>query len=207
MNIKQKLIGKFKTHFQSVEPGVFQAPGRVNLIGEHTDYNAGYVFPMAIDRTTKIAIAKRTDKLLNIWSENMQELVTINFNNPVKKKGHWSDYVIGVATTLNNEGFILDGAEVFIDSDVPVGSGLSSSAALEVSVGFALLTINNHKIDKKKLALLCQKAENEFVGMNCGIMDQYIACHARAGNAMFLDCRTLDYKLISLNPEAAQIVI
>jgi galactokinase len=207
MKIKQKLIEKFLNHFDVNEPRVFQAPGRVNLIGEHTDYNAGYVFPMAIDRTTKIAIARRTDKLLNIWSENMQELVTINFNNPVKKKDHWSDYVTGVATTLINEGFVLDGAEVFIESDVPVGSGLSSSAALEVSVGFALLTINNHKIDRKKLALLCQKAENDFVGMNCGIMDQYIACHARADKAMFLDCRTLDYKLIPLNPEAAQIVI
>jgi len=207
MITKHHLIEKFKTHFESRKIRLFQAPGRVNLIGEHTDYNDGYVFPMAIDRTTKIAIARRKDKLLNVWSENMKELVTINFDQPVKKRDHWSDYVAGVAAILINAGFAIDGADVFIESDVPVGSGLSSSAALEVSVAFSLLTINSYELERKKLALLCQNAENEFVGMNCGIMDQFIASHARQGKALFLDCRTLEYKLLPLNPEAAKIVI
>ena len=206
MGITKSITNRFKQHF-SEKPRIFQAPGRVNLIGEHTDYNDGFVFPIAINRTTKIAIAKKDNRLLTIWSEDFKEIITIDLDDNSTKRGHWSDYIAGIAFILEREGYKLVGANIYIESDVPVGAGLSSSAALEVSTAYALLTINNYPINKTKLALLCQRAENEYVGMNCGIMDQFIACYGQAGKAMFLDCRTLDFELVSLNSDDIQIII
>src|SRR5262249_14257535 len=150
------------------EQRVFRAPGRVNLIGEHTDYNDGFVLPAAIDLYTWIAIAPRNDAKLYVFSANLNQAAEINLaeENPRAKK-RWSDYIHGVAVMLQNSGVPLGGANLAIHSDVPSGSGLSSSAALEVSIASALLAVSNHSLEKIQIAKLCQRAENEFVGARC----------------------------------------
>lgn len=203
---RQVMIQKFKKHF-SGEPRVFQAPGRVNLIGEHTDYNDGFVFPMAIGFYTTIAVSTTNDRKLYIRSESMDELIAIDLDANDKKRDHWSDYVAGMANVLEQEGFKLPGASLLIESNVPVGAGLSSSAALEMSTGLALLSTVNGELSHDKLALLGQKAENKFVGMNCGIMDQFISVNGKEGHALFLDCRSLDFELVPLESDNSRIVI
>jgi len=204
--VKEYLEKKFTEHYEG-QPRIFKAPGRVNLIGEHTDYNDGYVFPMAIDRYTYVVINQRNDQKLNIWSENLNESFSISLDNELVRRNHWSDYVIGVAWSLLRAGKTIRGADIYIESNVPVGSGLSSSAALEVSVAFALLSVNENIMDMTELAKLCQKAENEFVGMKCGIMDQFIACFGETDHALFLDCRSLDYELVPLPSDSIRIVV
>lgn len=200
------MIQKFNKHF-SGEPRVFQAPGRVNLIGEHTDYNDGFVFPMAIGFYTTAVVSPTHDRKLYIRSENMDELIAIDLENNETKRGHWSDYVAGMANVLEQDGFKLPGASLLIESNVPVGAGLSSSAALEMSTGLALLSTIGGELSNDKLALLGQKAENQFVGMNCGIMDQFISVNGKDGHALFLDCRSLDFELVPLKSDNSRIVI
>jgi galactokinase len=167
---------------------LFRAPGRVNLIGEHTDYNDGYVMPAAIDFACSVAIGPRADRKLSIYSENMNESFEADLANPdLRASGGWSDYPLGVAVTLERAGYSQRGANLYILSHVPIGAGLSSSAAIEVSTGFACLQVSGYKIDPVQLALICQRAENEFVGARCGIMDQFTACHGHAGQAIMLD--------------------
>jgi galactokinase len=203
---RQAFIKKFENHFTG-EPRVFQAPGRVNLIGEHTDYNDGFVFPMAIGFYTTVAVSPTHDRKLYIRSENMDELIAIDLENNDKKRNHWSDYVAGMAHVIEAEGFKLPGASLLIESNVPVGAGLSSSAALEMSIGLALLSTVGGELTNDKLALLGQKAENQFVGMNCGIMDQFISVNGKEGHALFLDCRSLDFELVPLKADNSRIVI
>jgi len=203
---KERIFTNFQKHFKG-EPRIFCAPGRVNLIGEHTDYNDGFVFPMAIENYTSVAITSRKDRMLSIWSENMQELINIDLDNNTVKRNHWSDYTAGVANMLENESINLTGADIYIESDVPVGAGLSSSAALEISSALALLSTVNVKLEKAKLAQLGQRAENLFVGMNCGIMDQFISIHGERDKALFLDCRSLEYQLVPLPSDKVRIVI
>ncbi|MBN1351200.1 galactokinase [candidate division KSB1 bacterium] len=197
---------KFGLLFSS-KPRIFQAPGRVNLIGEHTDYNDGFVFPIALERRTTAAMIRRDDRKLEIWSENMGESIAIDLNDNSSKRNHWSDYVAGVAAIMEKSGMTLSGANIYLESDVPVGSGLSSSAALEVSTALGLAAIHGIEIDKISLAKLCQRAENEFVGMKCGIMDQFIACHGEHNKALLLDCRSLDFQMIELPLQNALFVV
>ncbi|MGA8284483.1 MAG: galactokinase [Candidatus Sulfotelmatobacter sp.] len=197
---------KFAQLFDAA-PRIFQAPGRVNLIGEHTDYNDGFVMPAAIGFCTRVAIAPRHDRKLVVRSENFAEQLEFNLDSlPAKGSGHWSDYVIGVAKTLSNAGSTLAGANLLVEGDVPQGAGLSSSASLEVAVGYALLDLAGDPIDLRKLALLCQKAENEFVGARCGIMDQFISSHGQNGHALLLDCRSLEYRPLPLGDEARLVI-
>jgi len=196
----------------------YRAPGRVNLIGEHTDYNDGFVMPVAIDRQTTAAITPRPDRLLIVRSAAHEDVATIDLDRPggglsrasVSESGGplgtWSDYVRGVAAVLERKGFRLQGADISIATDVPMGAGLSSSAALEVAVGYGLLDRAGHPIDRTTLARACQQAEHEFTGTLCGIMDQFIACHGRAGHALLLDTRTLDMAWLPLPPDIAVIV-
>src|SRR5262245_45515490 len=145
---------------------IYRAPGRVNLIGEHTDYNDGFVMPAAIDLFTYAAIKPRDERTLIIHSQNFSDFVEFDLNQPEPRaRGHWSDYVFGVAVVLDRAGYKLPGADLTIRSDVPIGAGLSSSAAIEVATGYALLDNSRCEIDRVELAKLCQKAENEFVGM------------------------------------------
>jgi galactokinase len=203
---RNNLAATFSEKFGGI-PRVFRAPGRVNLIGEHTDYNDGFALPAAIDRYTWVAIGPRNDAALHVFSENLQQAAEINLHekNPVAKN-RWPDYVQGVAVMLQASGVELRGADLLIQSNVPSGSGLSSSAALEVSVGTALLAQANQEIAKIELAKLCQRAENDFVGARCGIMDQFAACFARAGHAILLDCRSLEGASLPL-PANISIVI
>jgi galactokinase len=178
----------------------------VNLIGEHTDYNDGFVMPVAIDRQTTVTLTPRPDRLLVVRSAAYDGAATIDLDRPGAPLGTWSDYVRGVAAVLERNGFRLQGADISIATDVPMGAGLSSSAALEVAVGYGLLDQAGHPIDRTTLARACQQAEHEFTGTLCGIMDQFIACHGRAGHALLLDTRTLDMEWLPLPPDMAVIV-
>lgn len=191
-------------------PRIYQAPGRVNLIGEHTDYNDGFVMPAAIGFYTRAAVAPRPDRKLAIHSENYSEQVEFDIDHlPATGAGHWSDYVVGVVKMLLRSGKKLGGANLLVDGNVPQGAGLSSSASIEVVVGYALLDLGGPStIDRTRLALLCQQAENEFVGARCGIMDQFVASHGKRGQALLLDCRSLDWEYRQLpSPEVAVLAI
>ncbi|MFN2407657.1 MAG: galactokinase [Pyrinomonadaceae bacterium] len=188
-------------------PRNFRAPGRVNLIGEHTDYNDGFVMPAAIDLSVFVTLRPREDRVLEITSENFNE--TIEFDLDQKDpsaRGHWSDYPIGVAVMLERAGHRLRGAHLQIRGEVPLGSGLSSSAAIEVATACALVNSSNVNIEPRELALLCQKAENEFVGAHVGIMDQFVALFGKAQKALMLDCRSLEFQLLPL-PDTVNLVI
>jgi len=188
-------------------PSIYRAPGRVNLIGEHTDHNAGFVMPAAIDFFTSVAIGARDDRRIVVRSENFSETVELDLDEPPERgRGHWSDYPFGVAVTLEQAGQRLRGANMLVRGEVPIGSGLSSSAAIEVATGLALLDLAGANIDRLELAKLCQRAENEFVGIRCGLMDQFISCFGESGHALMLDCRLLDYKLLAL-PANVKLVV
>jgi galactokinase len=204
-DLRQTFSRRFSEH--KTPPRVFRAPGRTNLIGEHTDYNDGFVLPAAINRATWIAIAPRGDRVLIIHSEHFNETIDFNLDDTTAApRHHWSDYVRGVAIMLREAGTALKGADLLIRSDVPLGAGLSSSASLEVATALALLRLAERNMPKLKVALLCQRAENEFVGARCGIMDQFVACFGKARNAVFLDCRTMEYAAVPL-PSDVRLVL
>lgn len=180
---------------------LYRAPGRVNLIGEHTDYNQGFVMPAAIGLYCWVAIAARGDRRLQVYSSEFESTVSVELDDTaISRRGDWSDYVVGTALALESSGYKLCGANVVVRGQVPIGSGLSSSAAIEVSTGYALLDVSKQKIDLKRLALACRQAENEFVGARVGIMDQFISTHGRAGHALMLDCRSLESKALPIPP-------
>ena len=180
-------------------PAIYRAPGRVNLIGEHTDYNDGFVMPAALDLYTYVAVSPRPDRRLRVYTENMDETCDLDLDSiHPGRSGHWSDYVRGVAGVLESSGYRLRGADLAIISEVPLGSGLSSSAALEVATAWALLSNAQLGIDRTTAAQMCQKAEHVYAETMCGIMDQFISCHGRAGNALMLDCRSLDFQLVPI---------
>jgi len=194
-------------HLYGVKPRIYRAPGRVNLIGEHTDYNEGFVMPMAINFSTYVAMSKRDDRVLRIHSETFKEDASLDLTHPpARGRKHWSDYPIGVAVKLQEAGHAISGADVLVHGEVPLGSGLSSSAAFEVSTGIGLLDISHEEIDRLQLAKTCQKAENEFVGARTGLMDQFIACFGKAGHAVMLDCRSLESQALPL-PDKVSVVV
>ena len=180
-------------------PKVSRAPGRVNLIGEHTDYNDGFVMPAALEFATLVAAAPRPDRRLVVHSMIMDETREFDLDAPsAGGSQEWSDYVFGVAVMLERSGRRLTGADLVIWTDVPLGSGLSSSAALEVSVAHALLTASGLKFEPVEVAKICQQAENDFVGMRCGIMDQYVSACGVAGHALLIDCRSLESRNVPI---------
>ena len=201
-----ELLERFRSLYRE-RPVVVQAPGRVNLIGEHTDYNEGFVFPAAIAFQTRIAVAPRGDRQLLVTSENYAESVEFILDNlPATPRGHWSDYVAGVVRLMARELGDLCGANLLIHGNVPQGAGLSSSASLEVAVCKAFLEITGRALDGVGVALLCQRAENEFVGARCGIMDQFISVHGKKNHALRLDCRTLEFQQLPI-PSGVRLVI
>jgi galactokinase len=202
------LAASFRSFYPSApEPLLFKAPGRVNLIGEHTDYNDGFVLPAAIDLATYIAAAAREDRRLNVRSLQFDNDFScdLGVTEPPRAKD-WTDYVQGVALVLHGAGFPIRGTDLLIDSDLPMGAGLSASAALEVGVGLALATVSGATIGATELALLCQRAENEFVGARCGIMDQFVSCHGIAGSALLLDCRSLTARPVTIARSARLLI-
>jgi galactokinase len=201
-----ELAGAFRARFGR-EPRVYRAPGRVNLIGEHTDYNDGFVMPIALDRCTWVAVAPRADRTIVVHSRELDETVTIDLDVPAAgPTGTWSDYVRGMAMILDGDVDRVNGADLLIASDVPIGAGLSSSAALEVACGYALADVSGGTLDLDRLARAAQRAEHEFAGMRCGIMDQMIACHGREGAALLLDTRTLARRYVPVAP-AVRVVV
>jgi galactokinase len=192
-----KLKALFAEFYGDVSPTIYRAPGRVNLIGEHTDYNDGFVMPTALDLCTYVAVSPRPDRRLRIYSKNLGESCELDLDliRP-GRSGHWSDYVRGVAGVCESSGYRLRGADLAIMSEVPLGSGLSSSAALEVATAWALLNNSEIAIDRTRVAQMCQKAEHLYAETMCGIMDQFISCHGRAGHALMLDCRSLEFQLL-----------
>jgi len=189
------------------EPMIFVAPGRVNLIGEHTDYAEGFVMPAAINFATLAGISPRTDGKIAVYSENQGEEKTFE-GVQEKRSKHWSDYPMGVVAVLAAEGHEIPGFNLSIWSDVPLASGLSSSAALEVATAIAVLGLIGEKVTYPGpvLAKLCQRAENEFVGANCGIMDQFISVNGQEDHALLLDCRSLSYKMAPIPDHVALVI-
>jgi len=201
-----ELAQHFKDLFGS-PPRIFCAPGRVNLLGEHTDYNDGFVMPCAIGFSTRVAISSRPDRKLVIRSEEFSEQFEFDLDNlPNRGKGVWSDYVLGVAVMLRQIGHPTPGASLLVRGEVPIGAGLSSSAAIEVASALALMSLNGAALPLPEVAKLCQKAENVFIGARVGIMDQFVSCLGKAGHALLLDCRSLEFRLIPI-PENVRLVI
>jgi len=191
----------------SSAPRIFRAPGRVNLIGEHTDYNDGFVMPAAINFSTWVTLFPLSENRIEIYSENLQDEVVFDFDNPQSRRSkHWSDYAIGVIVMLQRAGHQLRGARLVVRGEVPLGAGLSSSAALEVVIAYAVAAHSQLNIDKVELAKICLQAENEFVGARVGIMDQFVSMFGESNKALLLDCRSLQYKLLPL-PTDANLVI
>ena len=206
MNDARAVLAKFKSRF-GFAAAVYRAPGRVNLIGEHTDYNGGFVLPAAIGFSCWVAIAAREDRKLVVHSENFADTYEGSLDDlRPRATNTWADYPLGAAWALQQAGYRLRGANLYIFGDVPLGAGLSSSAAIEVATAYALLGASKLPIDRTKLALLCQRAENEFVGARTGIMDEFVSCHGRAGHALLLDCRSLDFRLLPLPPNMNLVI-
>jgi galactokinase len=189
------------------DPAVFLAPGRVNLIGEHTDYAGGFVMPAAIDFGTLAAVSPRNDDRVVIWSENLEEEIRHSLSGlPHRGGGHWSDYPLGVIRILRDAGYAVPALSLSIQGDVPLGAGLSSSASIEVATAFAALQLGGAQPEREEIAKLCQRAENTYVGASCGIMDQFIACRGEKDHALLLDCGSLKYRLAPI-PRHLRLVI
>lgn len=204
--IAKTVVLRFRDLF-GMHPQVFRAPGRVNLIGEHTDYNDGFVLPAALHLATCVAVAPRHDRRLRVHSLALDATVEFGLDDPEpRRRGDWSDYARGVAIMLERAGHRLVGADMLVGGDLPIGAGLSSSAALEVAAGYAMLILSGAGIDLVDLAKCAQRAENEFVGMRCGIMDQLISCCAIAGHVLLIDCRTLERRPVPIAPAARLVV-
>ena len=208
------LIQNVKASFEQVlgyrATHIVQAPGRVNLIGEHTDYNDGFVLPCAINYQTVVAAAKRDDNIVRVVSvdyDNAVDEFDITQEITFQQDKMWANYIRGVVKCLMGRGFEFKGADISVTGNVPQGAGLSSSAALEVVIGQTFKVLYNLEISQAEVALNGQQAENEFVGCNCGIMDQMISAEGRANHAMLLDCRSLETQAVSMPEDMAVVII
>src|SRR5438552_17955636 len=195
--LDQRARAGFRQAFGYPPGAVAVAPGRMNIIGEHTDYNEGYVLPAAIDRHLAVALRLRRDSQIAMRSDRFQATVHLD-GLPSRRQGNWTDCLVGVACEIDQERGRGPGLGVFVASDLPVGSGLSSSGALEVASAVAMLAARGIEMPVLEIARLCQAAENGFVGARTGIMDQFTALKARGGNAMLLDCRSLEDDYVPL---------
>ena len=203
------LIEKYPERFpRDQKPALYRAPGRVNLIGEHTDYNQGFVLPIAIELSCYVAVAPGgSTGQLRVYSEDLlkgSEWPAADIRN-ARPRGDWSDYVFGVAQQLALRGHEIEPKDLLVHSTVPVGSGLSSSAALEVSTALALA--DGRVTDPMELVSICHAAENQFVGMPCGIMDQFVSVFGQAGAAIKIDCRSLEYETAPIPPSVAIVAV
>jgi len=195
----------FQTHFNAKPEIIVRAPGRVNLIGEHTDYNDGFVLPMAIDREVMIALRSREDKTVRLFSLDLETESVFELSS-LTREGDWIEYPKGIAYELLKAGFNLKGFDAIMTGDVPRGAGLSSSAAVELAVARAFSAVSGFEWNAPAMAKLAQKAENEWVGVNCGIMDQMASAACKENYALFLDCRSLEIQHAPL-PKGVSVVI
>ncbi len=207
MTLKNQITQAFQRRFGAPPAFIVRAPGRVNLIGEHTDYNDGFVLPMAIDRAVWIALRPTGDRHVTVESLDFGETDTFSLDDLNRQPGSWVDYVRGVAWALQHHGYAINGWQGVIAGDVPVGAGLSSSAALELAVARAFGAVADWTWDAPRMALLGQFAENKWVGMNCGIMDQMISAAGVADHALLIDCRSLAATPMPLPAGTAVVVL
>lgn len=190
------------------EVKVVQAPGRVNVLGEHTDYNDGFVLPAAIDKYISIAGALREDPEVKVYSVDLREEASFSLDDIARSNTHpWVNYLAGVMQLLQTRGMALRGMNLAVTGNIPQGAGLSSSAAMEMATAYMVQVLHGFALSPLELVRLCQGAENEFVGVNCGVMDQYISCLGKAGHALLIDCRSLDYTPVPLLETGLKIVI
>lgn len=208
-DLLQRATATFQARYGTPPALIVRAPGRVNLIGEHTDYNDGFVLPMAIDRQVVIALRPRSDGYVALYSLDFDE--TVEFS-PVEMEdrregGLWIEYMQGVAWALQEAGYALKGWEGVVGGDVPIGAGLSSSAAIELATARAFAEVSNLPWHPAQMALLAQRAENEWVGVKTGIMDQMISAAGVAGRALLIDCRSLTFEAVPLPPETSVVIL
>jgi galactokinase len=205
-SIPEALSRRFQ-QLHGTRPRIFRAPGRVNLIGEHTDYNDGYVMPIAIELYTWVAAGKRDDRILRVHSLHFGETIALPFDEFAgPPRQHWSDYIRGVAAVLGARGQKLSGANLVIHGQLPLGGGLSSSASLEIATALALMWTSNFELPPLEMVRACQRAEHEYAGTRCGMMDQFIITFGRLQHALMLDCRSFEYRLVPI-PEGARVVV
>lgn len=204
---KQQVVSHFQNRFGELPRWVVRAPGRVNLIGEHTDYNDGFVLPAAINRAVWIALRPRDDRNVIVHSIDYDQSREFNLDRFADEKAGWIEYLKGTAWSLQDAGCCLTGWEGVMVGDVPLGAGLSSSAALEMATARAFAAAGNLDWNPATMAKLGQKAENKWVGVNCGIMDQLISAAGRADHALLIDCRSLETQAVPLSPTAAVVVL
>lgn len=188
-------------------PVVVRSPGRVNLIGEHTDYNEGFVLPAAIDKATTVALGKRNDSEIHLFSHDLQVAFTSDLQHLLPSSLQWPDYILGVVQQFQKMGLQLTGFNLVFGGDVPMGAGMSSSAALECAVAYALNEAFGFGLDKMTMVKAAQAAENQFVGVNCGIMDQFASMFGKENHVIRLDCRTLEYAYIPFQMDGFKIVL
>jgi galactokinase len=205
VSLQQRITQEFERHFGSTLPAIVRAPGRVNLIGEHTDYNDGFVLPLAIDRAIWIALRPRDDGHVRVYSLDFDQTIEFALNDLQKDAG-WAEYIKGVAWALQQADYSLRGFEGIVAGDVPIGAGLSSSAAWELAAARAFSVSSDFAWDAAQMARLSQRAENQWVGVNCGIMDQMISAAGKADHALLIDCRSLETQAVPL-PSATVVVV
>lgn len=204
--MKEKVLQDFTRNFNE-EPTIVRSPGRVNIIGEHTDYNNGFVLPAAIDKAIYVAVSPRNDETIKLYSGEFDESFETSLKTLKPTDRVWPNYILGVADQLLKRGYSIKGFNLAIDGDVPIGSGLSSSAAVECATAFALNQIFALGIEKKDLAFIGQKAEHTFAGVMCGIMDQFASVFGKKDHVIKLDCQSLDYEYVPLELKGYKILL
>jgi galactokinase len=206
-DLRTRVVTAFRDRFGVAPSFVARAPGRVNLIGDHTDYNEGFVLPMAIDRAVWIAARARTDDTLSMYSLDFEEEAQFELHDGATRGNGWQEYLRGMTWALSTSGRTTKGLEGVCGGDVPVGAGLSSSAALELATARACAAVSGFAWEPTSMARLAQRAENEWVGVNCGIMDQLIAATGAAGHAQLIDCRSLETRAVPIPPTVSVVVL
>lgn len=210
MRAVEELLPLFRRQF-GAEPGCASfAPGRVNLIGEHTDYNKGYVLPIAIDLGVTILARKRSDRRLRVYAADREGWCEVDASRPIERQEEpqWANYVLGTyACVAEASGVDLPGIDLFFAGDVPIGGGLSSSAAVEVATATAICALAGIDMLRRDMAEVCQRAEHEYARVQCGIMDQFIATHGKRDHALLLDCRDLSYAMISMQVPGVELLV
>lgn len=204
--MQQQLRKIFVEKFQST-PLVAKSPGRINLIGEHTDYNEGFVLPASIDKYIHVAIGKRKDDTIHLYSLEYKESQTASLQDLSTPGKQWPVYVLGVVDQLQKNGYRLSGFNLMFDGDIPIGAGMSSSAAVECATIFALNELFGLGIPKIEMVKMAQLAEHEFAGVKCGIMDQFASMFGKAGHVIRLDCRSLEYEYVPFDMKGIKIVL
>lgn len=209
MELNEKNIATaFKYFFKrEEEPLIVRSPGRVNIIGEHTDYNQGFVLPAAIDKAAYIAVSKREDNIISLYASDYKDVYETTLSSVVRTAKQWPNYILGIIARLQMDNAILSGMNLMVVSDIPIGAGLSSSAAVECATVFALNELFGFHLTKAEMAHIAQHAEHEFAGVKCGVMDMFTSLFGKKGHVINLDCRSLLYEYIPLNLYGYKMVL